>query len=75
MGRGFNFATCLEGALKVKELTYRISKYPMSQRLSKPEVDKESMRVDETDSSDDDEDAQINEWRLVTKTQKPKTGQ
>ena len=22
MGRGFNFATCLEGALKVKELTY-----------------------------------------------------
>ena len=22
MGRGYNFATCLEGALKVKELTY-----------------------------------------------------
>ena len=22
MGRGFNYATCLEGALKVKELTY-----------------------------------------------------
>ncbi|XP_014665343.1 PREDICTED: glutamine--fructose-6-phosphate aminotransferase [isomerizing] 2-like [Priapulus caudatus] len=22
MGRGFNFATCLEGALKIKELTY-----------------------------------------------------
>lgn len=22
MGRGYNFATCLEGALKIKELTY-----------------------------------------------------
>ena len=22
MGRGFNFATCLEGALKIKELSY-----------------------------------------------------
>ena len=22
MGRGFNYATCMEGALKIKELTY-----------------------------------------------------
>ena len=22
MGRGYNFSTCLEGALKIKELTY-----------------------------------------------------
>jgi len=22
MGRGYNFATCLEGALKIKELSY-----------------------------------------------------
>ena len=34
MGRGFNFATCLEGALKVKELTYMHSGQALSLSLS-----------------------------------------
>ncbi|XP_019755797.1 glutamine--fructose-6-phosphate aminotransferase [isomerizing] 2 isoform X2 [Dendroctonus ponderosae] len=33
MGRGFNFATCLEGALKVKELTYMHSEGIMAGEL------------------------------------------
>jgi len=33
MGRGFNFATCLEGALKVKELTYMHSEGILSGEL------------------------------------------
>ena len=39
MGRGYNFATCLEGALKVKELTYmhsegiQVTCKPLSGRL------------------------------------------
>ncbi|KAH8380702.1 hypothetical protein KR009_009101, partial [Drosophila setifemur] len=33
MGRGYNFATCLEGALKVKELTYMHSEGIMSGEL------------------------------------------
>ena len=34
MGRGFNFATCLEGALKVKELTFMHSGQALSLSLS-----------------------------------------
>lgn len=33
MGRGFNFATCLEGALKIKELTYMHSEGIMAGEL------------------------------------------
>lgn len=33
MGRGFNFATCLEGALKIKELTYMHSEGILSGEL------------------------------------------
>nr|CAD7431655.1 unnamed protein product [Timema monikensis] len=33
MGRGYNFATCMEGALKVKELTYMHSEGLMSGEL------------------------------------------
>lgn len=33
MGRGYNFATCLEGALKIKELTYMHSEGIMSGEL------------------------------------------
>ena len=33
MGRGFSFATCLEGALKIKELTYMHSEGIMSGEL------------------------------------------
>ena len=33
MGRGFNYATCLEGALKVKELTYMHSEGILSGEL------------------------------------------
>lgn len=33
MGRGYNFATCLEGALKVKELTYMHSEGIMAGEL------------------------------------------
>lgn len=33
MGRGHNYATCLEGALKVKELTYMHSEGIMSGEL------------------------------------------
>ena len=33
MGRGFNFATCLEGALKIKEITYLHSEGIMSGEL------------------------------------------
>jgi glucosamine--fructose-6-phosphate aminotransferase (isomerizing) len=33
MGRGYNFATCLEGALKIKELTYMHSEGILSGEL------------------------------------------
>lgn len=33
MGRGYNFATCMEGALKIKEITYLHSEGIMSGEL------------------------------------------
>ena len=33
MGRGYNFATCLEGALKIKEITYMHSEGIMAGEL------------------------------------------
>ena len=44
MGRGYNFSTCLEGALKIKELTYMHCEGKLSKSFPLPCAQKTSLR-------------------------------